>query len=175
MKKVAVASKNPVKLNAAKEAFGLLFPETQFSFETMPAPSGVPDQPMGDEQTYQGALNRVTHLSTHADADYWVAIEGGIQERGGELEVVAWVIVKSKEGKTGKGRSTTFSLPPAIAKLIREGKELGHACDIVFNESKSGYKQGTVGILTGNVIDRTRYYVDPVVMALIPFKNPHLY
>jgi inosine/xanthosine triphosphatase len=66
-------------------------------------------------------------------------------------------------------------LPPAIAKLIKEGKELAHASDIVFNESKSGQKQGTIGILTNNIINRTRYYIDPVIMALIPFKNPDLY
>jgi inosine/xanthosine triphosphatase len=175
MLKVAVASENPVKLNAVKEGFKLLFPETEFSFEAHPALSGVADQPLSDDETYRGALNRVNHLSKKVKADYWMAIEGGVQEKNGEYEVFAWVIAKSKEGKMGKGRSSTFFLPPAVAALMREGKELAHAADIVFNESKSGQKQGTVGILTHNVITRTRYYVDPVVMSLIPFKNPHLY
>ena len=112
---------------------------------------------------------------SNVEADFWLAIEGGVQEKNGEHEVFAWVIAKSKEGKMGKGRSSTFFLPEAISKLMREGKELAHASDIVFNESQSGYKQGTIGILTNNVIDRARYYVDPVVMALIPFKNQHLY
>src|SRR3989338_1178397 len=175
MKKVVVASKNPVKLNAVKEGFKLMFPDTEFSFEAIPAPSGVSSQPMGDDETYNGALNRVNHLSLNVEADFWLAIEGGVQEKNGEHEVFAWVIAKSKEGKMGKGRSSTFFLPEAISKLMREGKELAHASDIVFNESQSGYKQGTIGILTNNVIDRARYYVDPVVMALIPFKNQHLY
>jgi inosine/xanthosine triphosphatase len=175
MQKVAVASKNPVKLNAVKEGFKLLFPNTEFSFEAIAAPSGVADQPMTDDETYTGALNRVNHLASSIEADYWIAIEGGAQEKNDEYEVFAWVIVKSKEGKMGKGRSATFFLPPPITKLMREGKELAHASDIVFNESQSGQKQGTIGILTNNVIDRTRYYIDPVIMALVPFKNPTLY
>jgi inosine/xanthosine triphosphatase len=175
MKKVAVASKNPVKLNAVKEAFKQLFPQDEFSFEAVAAPSGVADQPMSDDETYTGALNRVTYLSKAVDADYWVAIEGGSQVKNDEYEVFAWVIIKSKEGKSGKGRSSTFFLPSAITKLMKEGKELAHASDILFNESKLGQKQGTIGLLTGNAIDRTKYYVDPVIMALIPFKNPQLY
>ncbi len=175
MKKVAVASKNPVKLNAVKEGFKLLFPDTEFSFEAVAAPSGVADQPMSDDDTYTGALNRVMYLSKNVEADYWIAIEGGAQEKNDEYEVFAWVIVKSKMGKLVKEGSSTFFLPQAITKLMKEGKELAHASDIVFNESQSGQKQGTIGILTNNVIDRTKYYVDPVIMALIPIKNPSLY
>lgn len=175
MKTVIVASNNPVKLNATKESFGLMFPNEQFEFEVLAAPSGVADQPMTDKETLQGAFNRMTHISEKSEADFWVAIEGGAEEKENEVHVSAWVVIKSKDGKIGKGRSSTFLLPEAVIKLMKEGKELAHASDIIFNESASGYKQGTVGILTGNVIDRTEYYVHPVIMALIPFKNPDLY
>jgi inosine/xanthosine triphosphatase len=175
MKKIIVASKNPVKINAALEGFKLMFPHEKCEVEGIAAPSGVADQPMSDNETYTGALNRVTHIAQTTQADYWVAFEGGMEEKDNEFEVAAWVIVKSKEGKIGKGRSATFFLPPAVSKLIREGKELAHAADIVFNETESGKKQGTIGILTNNVIDRTKYYIDPMVMALVPFKNPDLY
>lgn len=175
MQKIAVASKNPVKSNAVKEGFKLLFPEVEFEIEGIPTESGVSDQPMTDEETFEGALNRVNSLSASCEADYYVAIEGGVEEKNGDFEVFAWVIAKSKDGKLGKGRSATFFLPKAVTDLMREGKELAHASDIVFNESASGQKQGTVGILTHNVIDRTKYYVDPVVLALIPFKNKELY
>ena len=175
MKKVVVASKNPVKVNAAREAFTKLFPGEEFAIEGIAVSSGVADQPMSDRETFVGAMNRLQNLAAAADADYWVAVEGGIEERDGEHEVFAWAVVRAKDGKTGKGRSATFFLPRTVSKLIREGKELAHAADIVFNESQSGQKMGTVGILTNNVIDRTKYYIDPIVLALVPFKNPHLY
>lgn len=175
MKKVAVASKNPVKLNAVTEAFKQFFPDQEFAFEAVAVASGVSDQPMSHAETFRGAFNRVENLCKAVDADYWVAIEGGLHPHGNELEVVAWAVVKSKDGKSGKGSAASFFLPEKVAKLIREGKELAHAADMVFNESKSNQKQGTVGLLTHNIITRTGYYVQPVVLALVPFKNPHLY
>jgi non-canonical (house-cleaning) NTP pyrophosphatase len=75
----------------------------------------------------------------------------------------------------GKGRTATFFLPHALVVKINEGMELGHATDAVFNETNSKHNQGAVGILTGGVIDRTKYYIDPIVLALIPFKNSNLY
>ncbi len=175
MKRIAVASKNPVKIHAVEQGFKLLFPAMEFSIEGYAVSSGVNDQPLSDNETFQGALNRVNHLSKTADADYWVAIEGGMEEINNEFHVFAWAVAKSKDNKIGKGKTVTFILPDAVSKHIREGKELAHAADIVFNESESGKKQGTIGILTGNHIDRTRYNLDAVIMALIPFKNPDLY
>ncbi|HEX7724695.1 MAG TPA: inosine/xanthosine triphosphatase [Candidatus Paceibacterota bacterium] len=175
MKKIAVASKNPVKINATKEAFEKLFPGEEFVIESLAVPSGVADQPMTDAETFTGAANRVKNLAAQTDADFWVALEGGVEEKNGEHEVIAWAVVKSKDGKMGKGRAATFFLPRVVSDLIREGKELAHAADIVFKESESGKKMGTVGLLTNNIIDRTKYYVDMVVLALIPFKNGRYY
>jgi len=91
------------------------------------------------------------------------------------MEAFAWVVVKSNSGKFGKGRTGIFFLPLKVAELIKQGKELGEADDIVFGRTNSKQENGAIGILTGNVMDRTSYYADAVVMALIPFKNEHLY
>ncbi|MEN0049906.1 MAG: DUF84 family protein, partial [Bacteroidota bacterium] len=59
MQKIIVASKNPVKIKAALQGFQEMFPEGFFEAEGIAVPSGVSDQPMGNEETYQGAWNRV--------------------------------------------------------------------------------------------------------------------
>ena len=74
-----------------------------------------------------------------------------------------------------KARTGTFFLPNELVKLIKDGKELGEADDIVFKRSNSKQENGAVGILTGDVIDRTKYYTEAVVLSLIPFKNIDLY
>lgn len=74
-----------------------------------------------------------------------------------------------------KAKTATFFLPPAIASLIHAGKELGEADDIVFGQTNSKQKNGAVGILTGDLITRTSYYVDAIILACIPFKNIELY
>jgi len=175
-KRIIVASKNPVKINAVEEAFRGMFKNESFETMGMNVPSDVVDQPMTDEEAYQGAMNRANNaFSAEKGAEYWVGIEGGLEEKNGELEVFAWVVIRSNGGKYGKGRSSTFFLPKRVAELIKQGKELGDATDVVFQEDNSKQKQGIIGLLTENNIDRTKYYIEPVITALIPFKNPDLY
>jgi non-canonical (house-cleaning) NTP pyrophosphatase len=86
----------------------------------------------------------------------------------------AWIVVRSRD-RLSKGRSGAFCLPPAIADLVRQGKELGEADDVIFGQSNSKQAAGAVGLLTNNVIDRAGLYEHAMILALIPFKNEALY
>jgi inosine/xanthosine triphosphatase len=176
MKKLVVASKNPVKINAVLNGFKKMFLNEQFSVVGISVPSEVSNQPMNDDETYHGAINRVNNAS-HAipDADYWIGIEGGIEAKDTGMEAFAWIVIKSKDGKIGKARTGTLFLPSKVSELIHQGKELGEADDIVFGMDNSKQGIGTVGILTKNVSNREIFYSDTVVFALIPFINPGLY
>ena len=174
--KIIVASKNPVKIKAALTGFQKMSPSQTFEIEGVSAVSGVSDQPQSDTETLQGARARVEHArAQHPSADFWVGIEGGIEDKNKEMEAFAWIVVHSKEGGMGKAKTGTFFLPPRFAGLIREGKELGEAGDIVFGSANSKQANGTTGLLTDNASDRESHYTETVVLALIPFKNRHLY
>ncbi len=174
--KVVVASTNPVKINTTEIGFAKMFPDTTFEISGVSALSNVSNQPMSEEETLQGATNRAENVSRLVpEADFWVGIEGGLEEIDGEFEAFAWIVVKAKNGKEGKGRTGSFFLPKKVAELIRQGKELGEADDIVFGRINSKQTTGAVGILTGDVLTRTSYYEPAVILALIPFKNPSLY
>ncbi len=176
MFKVIVASQNPVKVQAVKEAFALMFPGNEFSFNGLSVSSGVNGQPLSSQETLQGALNRVTEAAkTEPESDYWVGLEGGVENNSKGLEAFAWMVIKNKNGQLSQARTASFYLPPQVAKLIKQGLELGQADDKVFNKTNSKQQNGAVGILTNNVIDRTAYYRQAVILALIPFTNPDLY
>jgi inosine/xanthosine triphosphatase len=174
MKTIVVASQNPVKLQAALGGFQKMFPGEAFRVEGATAPSGVSDQPMSDDETLQGALNRAHNARTLSpQADFWVGIEGGCDDVGGELQAFAWIVVLA-DSRVGKSRTGTFTLPAEVARLVRQGVELGEADDRVFNRSNSKRGNGAIGILTQDVIDRTAYYEHAIILALVPFKNPDL-
>ena len=176
MKKIVIASKNPVKINATLSGFQKTFPNEEFEIEGVSVPSGVSDQPKSDSETFSGAWNRADNACKEKpEADFCVGIEGGIEEKDSDMEVFAWVVIKGKEKGFGKSRTSTFFLPPQIIELMRQGKELSEADDIVFGRTNSKQENGTVGILTDNVVDRTKYYTEAVALALIPFKNKKLY
>jgi len=175
MKTIALASSNPVKIRATLNGFRRMFPQEEFQVEGLVVPSGVPAQPMSDEETLRGAMLRAEAVSTLATgADYWVGIEGGVEDAGGEMSAFAWVVVRSG-GLTGKARTGAFFLPPPVAELVRQGRELGEADDVVFGRSNSKQENGAIGLLTGNVIDRAGLYEHAVILALVVFKNVDLY
>lgn len=175
MKTILVASQNPVKAQAALGGFQRMFPEETFELRTVKVASGVSAQPFTSDETLQGAIHRA-QAARQADpaADYWVGIEGGVEAHGEELCAFAWIAILADD-LTGIGRTGTFYLPPAVAELIRQGKELGEADDIVFKQNNSKQKNGAIGILTRDVIDRTQLYEQAVILALVAFKNPDLY
>jgi len=176
MKKVIVASTNPVKIEAAQIGFARMFPNENFDVQGVSAPSEVSDQPMSSDETLRGATNRAHNVAKLAtEADYWIGVEGGIEDVNEELEVFAWVVVKARDGKIGKGKTGSFFLPQKIAELVRQGVELGEADDIVFSRKNSKQANGAIGILTDDALTRTTYYEPAVIMALIPFKNETLY
>jgi inosine/xanthosine triphosphatase len=172
---IIVASQNPVKMASTETGFQRIFPEQSFTMEGVSVPSGVSEQPMSNEETLRGARNRVLEAwRARPEADYWVGIEGGIIEENGQMETFAWIVVEGKDGR-GEARTAGFYLPPAVARLVAEGHELGHADDIVFGASNSKQKNGALGLLTADRLTRTELYVPAVMMALIPFLNPSLY
>ncbi len=175
LKKIIVASTNPVKVSCTKEAFEKVFPDEFFDVVGVDAPSGVTDQPMTEEETLMGAMNRANYArNMHQDALYWVGIEGGIHQEPEIMEAFAWIVILS-DNRLGRARTATFQLPPEIVKLVNSGVELGHADDMIFRRTNSKQGNGAVGILTNDLIDRTDYYRHAVVLALIPFIHPKLY
>ncbi len=175
MKKIIVASKNPVKINATKIAFEKMFPTEAFQVVGVSVPSFVSDQPMSDAETYEGAVNRAENAKTKIPtADFWVGIEGGIEDRETVMDAFGWMVILSKN-KMGDARSCTFPLPPYVANAVRNGQELGHVNDAFFQMHNSKQGGGAVGSLTDNIVTRMDLYVQPLCLALIPFVKEKLW
>lgn len=176
MQHIVLASKNPVKIRATLTGFQQMFPEASFRVSPVSVALSVSQQPLSSAETLQGALERARQaLVALPEADYGVGIEGGIEDHGSEMSAFAWIVVLAPNQRLGKACTGTFTLPEAVATLVRQGKELGAADDLVFGRVNSKQDQGAVGLLTGGVLDRTQLYAQAVVLALIPFKHRGLY
>ena len=175
MVNIVIGSINPVKIEATLHGFTKMFPGIQVNIQSISVPSGVSIQPLSNAETLTGAIQRARNAARQvAGADYWVGIEGGIEDLGDEMAAFAWAAIGSP-CRLGKGRTGAFILPEKVANLVRQGKELGEADDIVFNRQNSKQEIGAVGLLTGGAIDRALLYETAVILALIPFKDISLY
>ena len=56
--RACIASTNPVKIGAVQQALAACFPDRVVEAEGCNVPSGVADQPMSDDETKRGAMNR---------------------------------------------------------------------------------------------------------------------
>ncbi len=174
MIRIIVASKNPVKVNASKIGFELMFNESVEAIGVS-IPSGVADQPMSDEDTRKGSEFRANGAKQkHPEADYWVGIEGGVDKLNSVIHTFGWITILSNN-KTGQARSATIPLPNAVEAGLQNGEELGDINDKLFHKDNSKQKGGTSGILTKGVMDRLELYRHAMVLALIPFVNKNLY
>lgn len=167
MKTVIVASLNPAKINAVKAAFEDVFNDEQFTFQGISVASEVPDQPISDQETKQGALNRVKNAKLADNkGDFYVGLEAGNE---GDF-TFAWMIIES-HSQRGESRSASLMLPPVVLEKLRTGKELGDVMDEVFATENIKQKGGAIGLLTNHLLTRSSVYHQALILALIPFIN----
>jgi inosine/xanthosine triphosphatase len=173
VRRIAVGSTNPVKVAAARAVFARVAPAAVV--EPVPVPSGVPDQPWGDAETRRGARTRAEAARLATGADLGVGFEGGVvAEDDGSVRSCAWAAVAA-EGLVELGGSLAMPLPPAVARRLRAGEELGHAIDALTGERGTKHRGGAVGVLTAGLIDRQQAYEVILTYALARVLTPALW
>ncbi len=94
MHHVVSATTNPAKIRAILHAFNEIFGEGSCHIESVSVDSGVPEQPFGSDETRAGARNRVANArQIRPDADFWVAIEAGIDGDS----TFSWVVIENHQ------------------------------------------------------------------------------
>ena len=169
---VAVGSRNPVKIAAVRAVLARVAPAA--TAEGRAVSSEVPDQPWGDEETIRGARTRArAALAADPAATMGVGIEGGVTALvDGSVMSNAWAVVVDRDGREGVGGSLAMPLPPRVARLLREGMELGHAVDAVAGTENVKHKEGAVGVLTQGLVTRQGAYEVLLSYALAPWLAP---
>lgn len=173
--KVAIGSKNPVKLQATEKAFGLVWPDKDFEFVSIETKSGVSDQPMSDQETIKGATNRAKQAQKETGADFGVGLEGGIVKVDNQYFARAWMAVINKKGEIGLGSTLSAPLPDKFMKLVNNGIELGKAHDIISGRENTKQQEGYFGLVSSNLVTREKGYINAIVMALAKFKKPDIF
>lgn len=167
MHQVISATTNPAKIQAIRQAFEEIFGEGSCHIAPVAVESGVPEQPCGNEETRAGARNRVANAkAARPEADFWVAIEAGIDDGA----TFSWVVIESREQR-GEARSATLPLPEIILQKVRAGEALGPVMSQHTGIDEIGRKEGAIGVFTAGKLTRSSVYHQAVILALSPFHN----
>lgn len=165
---IAVGSTNIVKINAVIAGVSHIWPEAQVEgFETE---SGVSEQPMTDEETKTGSINRAilalnmleqVHQGTlfgKGELMLGVGLEGGVDMTPEGLMNVVWCSVVDQEERIYSTSGARFLLPASIANPIVAGGEMGPVMDQLIKGENVKKKQGMIGVVTDGFFSRTDEY-----------------
>ena len=173
--RVNIGSKNPVKIEAVKEAFSLFFKDVKV--DGFNVGSGVEPQPKSLEEITLGAKNRA--INCFNGCEYGVGLEAGIfplnNSLTGYMDVCCCMIYDGTK-IVGIGFSPGFEHPQYVTKrILREGLEVGQIFDEMVGEDNVKQKQGAVGILAHDKYSRKDFIKAGIIMALLPILNKELY
>lgn len=133
---IMIATNSVDKINGIKLAFSRYFQleKTEIAIVHRAAKSGVPDQPF-NEETYQGAKNRVDTLIPINTFDYYVSCEAGIEsvlDLYFNVQVVC--IYDNKKKRYFFGKSAGWQIPLKDIELIKKDnldkylRDKGYTC-----------------------------------------------
>jgi len=171
---VVVGSTNPVKINAIKNTMSTYYPESEIKCKGLNAPSLVSEQPMTSQETREGAINRLRYCQKVEDADFYAAIEGGVDLFEDGASTFAYIIIANNE-RMSVGRGANLPLPLGVYTRLKEGDELGPLMDELFNTKNIKQKGGAIGLLTNGYATREANYTQAAILTMAPFIHAEFY
>ncbi len=180
--RVLIASINPVKIRATREAFSSFYDNLNISNiginGIVSTGNYLKSQPLGEEETYEASRWRVKYAQKYSTRyDYYVGIEGGVVStpQNQPRIIVYSSIGNHKIIETVRG--CEIPLPHRWFKRLTNSPklELGDLATEVSGISNIKQKEGAVGFMTQNIVKRFDILKQSVIVALIPFLNPKLF
>ena len=147
---IAVGSSNPVKAAAVRR----VFPEATVHTESVD--SGVAAQPRSVAETIEGAQTRAASAFATRVVDLAVGLEGGVAPVpvGEGWQLIMWAAA-TDGSRSHIGMGPGITLPPAIARPVADGVELGLVMDTISDERDTAKGAGAIGVLTDGRLTRT--------------------
>lgn len=154
---IAIGTTNRAKVAAVQAAMDTYIKEEK-TYEAVSVSSGVCDQPMSDEETKDGAVNRAKAALAATDADIAFGLEGGVKQLGDTLYLCNWAAIASKRGAVYTAAGAQIPLPQSIALELQKGLELGPIMDAYAKQQNTREHSGAIGIFTNGIVDRQQMF-----------------
>jgi len=162
--KIAIGTKNKAKVKAVQNICDSLIENVEYMM--LDVPSHVPKQPIGDEETLQGAKNRAAQACKEKNVDLSFGLEGGVKEFNGQLFICNWGVLQTATGQQYIAGGAQIPLPEEVASAIQKGEELGPVMDRFTAQVGISHHEGAVGVFTDGIVKRADMF-EHVVKLLI--------
>ena len=162
--KFVLGSKNKAKIEAVENWLKNNFKNFN-SVEGVEVESEISEQPLSNEVTIDGAINRAKNaLELRPDADYGVGLEGGVYKVKEKMFMNGWACLIGKDNIIKIGSTPSIEVPEEIALKLENGQELGDVMKEMHERDIRNY-EGAFGILTKNMITRSKSFEMALICA----------
>ncbi len=168
--KIVLGTTNQAKRNAVVLATGV-------EPVCVKVPSGISDQPLSEQETVLGAINRAKNaFEAVADAKLALGLEGGLHYD--DTYTQQWYLLSVCAAWDGQklylGKGLYFPIPNQVGEKIKQqGIELKTLIDELSGTTGSNHREGAYGLFTNGRITRANVFCDAVIAALTPFTSPY--
>ncbi len=160
----ALASTNPAKVQGTRSALRRLF--GKFRLKCIQAPSGIPGQPIGLDQTLRGALRRAEHAAVKGS--YGIGVEAGLlYHRNTKPFLLHACCIKKRGGRAAYGFSPAFQVPRRIYNMLEKGESLENAVENITGIEDLGKGVGLIGWVSRGRLARSTLVEECVFMAVV--------
>ncbi len=158
---IAVGSTNPVKVQAVKQALA----GENVRILPYAASSEVSAQPLSDEETRTGAIQRAQNCLDNCEADLAIGLEAGVSFHGDNVYLSHWgALVHERQKFTSNGPQ--ILLPRSFQKELLAGRILEELMHEKTGIESLGKKAGAIAVFTGNRVNREQMLTQ-IVQVLI--------
>ncbi|MUV39279.1 putative non-canonical purine NTP phosphatase [Lentibacillus sp. JNUCC-1] len=156
--KIIAGTQNLAKLTAIQTVF------SDVKIDGVSVPSNVSAQPVSDEETLQGAVNRATQCTEKEANVYGIGLEGGVMQICGKLYLCNWGALKTPSGQLYTASGARIRLPESFNILLEGKVELGDLMDDYANKSNIRQHEGAIGIFTNGQVSRSDMFIHVVTL-----------
>ena len=147
---VAIGSTNPIKVKAVKNAFA----GEDVNIVSCSASSNVRPQPLSNEETLQGAVNRAKDCLEKTDAQFAFGLEAGVTFLQGQVYLCHWGALVDRQGGVYFTNGPIILLPSSYEELLVAGQSLEEIMHSSTGIQDLGKKEGSIGIYTQGRLNR---------------------
>lgn len=155
---IVIGSSNKAKVAAVTSVF------SEADIISVTVSSDVSSQPIGDEETLNGAINRAKNAQQLSGNAIAIGLEGGVMYLNNQLYLTNWGAIATLDGMIYTASGARIALPSQFIEEIHAGLELSDIMNEYTKREDIRHHEGAIGIFSNDHISRATMFAHIVTL-----------
>lgn len=168
MHKILLGTTSQSKLEIVKSVL-----QTDYEIVPIDVESGVADQPLNEDTTIKGAVNRAKNAAgSSQEYEFSIGLEGGLEKINNLYYLVCVAALVDQNGNVYIGISNKLPLPNEVSEGIKKGEQFGVAIREFMKSIQNNSLDNSTQLIEyiQELIDRKKSFSMALNTALFAFK-----